>query len=77
MPPYAYEIINDMTILINSRIVDVPEGISLAELARIRQIPEKGTAIAINGKHIPRTKWTETKLEPSDNVLVISASYGG
>lgn len=66
-----------MTIIINSRPVDVPDGISLAELASIRQIPSKGTAIAVNSRHVPRDKWTETKLQPSDNVLVISASYGG
>ncbi len=66
-----------MTIILNSHIVDVPDGISLANLAQIKQIPEKGTAIAVNGEHVPQTKWTEKILHPSDNVLVISASYGG
>jgi len=66
-----------MNIIINGKIADVPEGISVARLAELRQIPEKGTAIAVNGKHVARGRWTEYKLQPSDSVLVISASYGG
>ena len=66
-----------MTITLNSHLVDVPDGISLAMLAQIKQIPDKGTAIAVNGQHVPQTKWVDTVLHPSDNVLVISASYGG
>lgn len=66
-----------MNIIINGKITDVPEGISLARLAELRQIPEKGTAIAVNGKHVARNLWAEHKLQPSDSVLVISASYGG
>lgn len=66
-----------MTIILNGHITDVPDGISVAMLAQIKQIPEKGTAIAVNGNHVPLTEWVDKKLQPSDNVLVISASYGG
>jgi sulfur carrier protein len=43
------------------------------------EIPEKqnGIAIAINATVIPRTNWNIHFLNPTDDILIISATQGG
>jgi sulfur carrier protein len=43
------------------------------------EIPEKqkGIAIAINNKVIPKTEWHKQTISANDNVLIIKATQGG
>lgn len=43
------------------------------------EIPEKqnGIAVAINATVIPRTNWDNHFLNPTDDILIISATQGG
>jgi sulfur carrier protein len=43
------------------------------------EIPEKqnGIAVAINATVIPRTNWNIHFLNPTDDILIISATQGG
>jgi sulfur carrier protein len=43
------------------------------------EIPEKqnGIAVAINATVIPRTNWSTHFLNPTDDILIISATQGG
>ncbi|MFI3292390.1 MAG: sulfur carrier protein ThiS [Rikenellaceae bacterium] len=40
-------------------------------------IETKGVAIALNNKVIPRNKWSLTKLNNGDKVVIVSAVFGG
>ena len=40
-------------------------------------LPERGVAIAVNNKMIPRTEWNERILQPNDSLVVIKAACGG
>lgn len=50
---------------------------TIAELASQLALPERGVAIAVNNKMIPRTEWNERILQPNDNLVVIKAACGG
>jgi sulfur carrier protein len=43
------------------------------------EIPEKqnGIAVAINANVIPKTNWNSHFLNPTDDILIISATQGG
>ena len=43
------------------------------------EIPEKqnGIAVAINTTVIPKTNWNTHSLNPTDDILIISATQGG
>ena len=67
-----------MIISINSETVNIPSDIiTVADLASSRNIPVKGTAIAINGKIVKADKWEVTRLNDNDTLMIISAAYGG
>jgi sulfur carrier protein len=36
-----------------------------------------GVAIAVNNRVVPKQKWSEIKLQESDQVLIIRATQGG
>lgn len=64
------------------KINDQPETIdatiaTVADLIRSRNIPTAGTAVAINAKLVRREVWEVTDLQERDNVMIISAAYGG
>ncbi len=50
---------------------------SVLELAQHLQLPERGVALAVNNKVVPRTAWAETMLNENDNVTIIKATFGG
>ncbi|HIX55509.1 MAG TPA: sulfur carrier protein ThiS [Candidatus Sphingobacterium stercoripullorum] len=36
-----------------------------------------GIAVALNNQVVPKERWAQTTLKPSDNILIITASQGG
>lgn len=67
-----------MTIRLNNTEFPLTEGLTLHDLLFSRGLHDvKGTAIAVNGTVIPRSKWTIQKLNNNDNILMITASQGG
>lgn len=67
-----------MTIIVNNKQVELPENVStIAEFAEWKNIPSKATAIALNGKLVKADVWGVTSLSNLDNLLVISAAFGG
>lgn len=38
---------------------------------------QKGIAVAVNNHVIPRTDWNSQLLNPTDQILIISATQGG
>ena len=67
-----------MTIIINGQQTLLPDRIVFVkDLADWKSFPTEGTAIAINGKLVKADNWATTRLAEFDNLLVISAAYGG
>lgn len=66
-----------MKLTVNSKETEVKDGCTLAGLATRLALPEKGVAIAVNNKMIPRTEWAKRVLQPNDSLVVIKAACGG
>lgn len=65
-----------MKILINNQET-LTEATSVAMLAAELALPERGVALAVNNRIVPRTAWAETALNEGDNVTIIKAAFGG
>lgn len=67
-----------MRIRINDQPADLDATTAtVADLLKSRNIPSGGTAVAINAKLVRREQWEITELKEGDNVMIISAAYGG
>ena len=66
-----------MKILLNNKEVLLSQGNTLHELLLQENIPQLNVAIAVNNTLILRDKWATTMLSEGDNVVVITAAYGG
>lgn len=66
-----------MKLNVNGKEQDVPEGLTLAELAEILQTPAQGVAVAVENQLVPRARWAETHLKENDRIVVIKAACGG
>lgn len=66
-----------MQILLNKRLVEVPEGTSLQSLAISEDIDTIYVAIAVNMHVIKREQWEYTILQHGDCVTIIGLSKGG
>lgn len=53
------------------------EAANIQQLAEQLNLPEKGVALAVNNRVIPRADWADTALEESENIVVIKAAFGG
>ena len=65
-----------MKILINNKQTEI-EAKSLSELAAELNLPERGVAVAVSNKMVPRTEWESTLLAEGANVVIIKAACGG
>ena len=65
-----------MKIRINNKETDV-QAESLLDLAKELSLPERGVAVAVNNRMIPRTDWQQTALKDDDNIVIINAVCGG
>ena len=63
-------------ILVNNEVTNTA-CTSVAALAVELQLPERGVALAVNNRVVPRTAWEETALNEGDNVTIIKAAFGG
>lgn len=67
-----------MTIIINGKETLLPAHIkTLKDLTELNSIPEGGTAIALNSNLVKAPEWSSTILAEGDNLMIISAAYGG
>ena len=66
-----------MTILVNNKETELVQGNTIANLASQLGLPEKGVAIALNNRMIPRAQWAEQTLQTNDNLVIIKAACGG
>ena len=66
-----------MKVIINDKVEELQDSISVSTLLKLKDIPSKGTAVAINNVIIPATTRDETMINNNDNIIIVSAAYGG
>lgn len=66
-----------MRIIFNSVEKKYAEGISVAELRKLENIPSAGVAVAVNGKIVRGADQESFILSEGDDVVIIGAAYGG
>ena len=66
-----------MIIKVNGKEMEVADGATASELAKTMELPEKGVALAVNNKMIPRAEWAEKTLAENDTLVIIKAACGG
>ena len=68
----------EKTVILNGEAVRLPSEVTTVEqLLQWKQVPEAGTAVAINGKIVPLHKRSLQLIENLDNIIIVSAAYGG
>lgn len=65
-----------MNITVNSKSIET-EAANLQSLADELALPEKGVAVAVSNKMVPRAEWAATLLMEGANVVIIKAACGG
>ena len=65
-----------MNIFINNKPYFTEEE-NLAALISSLNLSDRGLAVAVGNKMIPRTEWSSTLLDEGMNVVIIQAACGG
>ena len=66
-----------MTINLNNTIREISEQATIDVMLKEIGQASNGIAIAINNQVIRKDDWSNTKLNPNDNLLIIQATQGG
>ncbi len=67
----------EMNIKVNNKEMQIEQGSSLQQLAETMALPEKGVAVAVNNRMVPRAEWPGKTLSENDQIVVIKAACGG
>lgn len=62
---------------INKAEVELPDGQTLADVARAQQLPERGVAIAVNNDIVARGDWGSRPVREGDDIVIVKAFCGG
>ena len=65
-----------MNVTVNNKPVETGAS-TLKELAVQLELPEKGVAIAVSNKIVPRSEWDNFAITEGVSIIVIRASCGG
>ena len=67
-----------MTISLNNQTIEI-EAQQVLSILISKQVGEKqnGIAVAVNGRVVPKTSWTEVTVNENDEILIIKATQGG
>ncbi len=66
-----------MQIMINNQLIEVDTPITLQQLLKIINQPDKGVALAVNRQIISRNQWQAHTLLEGDQITLIKATAGG
>lgn len=66
-----------MKIYVNRAETELGAEATVADLVAEQQLPDRGIAIAVDNKVVPRTAWESTPLHEGVNVTIIRAVCGG
>lgn len=65
-----------MNVTVNNKPVET-DATTLKELAVQLELPEKGVAVAVSNKMVPRSEWENFAITEGVSIIVIRASCGG
>lgn len=65
-----------MNVTVNNKPVETGAS-TLKELALQLELPEKGVAVAVSNKMVPRSEWENFAITDGASIIVIRASCGG
>lgn len=65
-----------MNVTVNNKPVETGAS-TLKELAIQLELPEKGVAVAVSNKMVPRSEWENFAITEGVSIIVIRASCGG
>lgn len=65
-----------MNVTVNNKTVETGAS-TLKELALQLELPEKGVAVAVSNKMVPRSEWDNFAITEGVSIIVIRASCGG
>lgn len=65
-----------MNVTVNNKPVKTGAS-TLKELAVQLELPEKGVAVAVSNKMVPRSEWENFAITEGVSIIVIRASCGG
>jgi len=66
-----------MQIILNGSPTDIPDGIHMAGLIDRLELTGRRLAVEVNEELVPRSRFHEYRLVPSDKVEIIHAVGGG
>jgi sulfur carrier protein len=66
-----------MQVIINGNPTEVPDGIDMASLLERLDLSGQRLAVEVNEEVVPRSRFPERRLAPSDRVEIIRAVGGG
>lgn len=67
-----------MEIQLNNQPKEISSDFSVQQLLNdVVGEKQKGIAVAINNKVIPKTSWAQHIIQANDNILIIKATQGG
>lgn len=65
-----------MNVLVNEKCYST-EATNLALLSAEMQLPDKGVAVAVDRKIVPRNEWNDFRLNENMQITIIKAACGG
>ncbi len=66
-----------VTIVVNGKPMDVPDGLSLEGLLAQLGVPRQFTAVAVNREVTPKSRYPETFLHEGDKIEIVRPMGGG
>ncbi len=67
-----------MRLLLNNKPIETQKDpITLSQLLAENYDSLRGMAVAVNNKLVSRDRWDNSYLAPDDDVVVITAAFGG
>ena len=66
-----------MKVLVNNKEVEIAEQSTITQLTQFLRLPDKGVAIAVDNKMVPKTEWNDFTLKENAHVVIIKAACGG
>ena len=66
-----------MELLVNGEPREVEDGTTVAALVRLLGLPERGVAVAVEDRVVPRSTWEQAIVTAGQRVEVLTAVQGG
>ncbi len=66
-----------MQITVNGSAREVTAPLTVAELVRLLEFPDRGVAVAVDGAVVPKARWAQTMIAAHVDIEVLTAVQGG